>query len=56
MLHTKIPHHKLLTVLNELADFCLSGGIKKFVKVHSGNAFWTDVHHECQITFSKDVI
>ena len=55
-LYTKIPHDKLLAVLNELVDFCFSGGIKKFVKVHSGRAFWTDVHHERQITFSKDSI
>ena len=54
MLHTKIPHHKLLTVLNELADFCFSVSIKKFVKVHSGKAFWTNVHHKHQITFSSD--
>ena len=31
-----------------------SGGIKKFVRVHSGNAYWTDVHHERQTAFTKD--
>ena len=53
--HTKIPHDELLAVLYELVEFCFSGGIKKFVKVHSCKAFWTDVHHERQIT-SKDSI
>ena len=55
-LYTKIPHDKLLLVLNELVDFCFSGGVKKFVKVSSRNAFWIDVPHERQITFSKDMI
>ena len=55
-LYTKIPHDKRLAVLNELVDFCFSGGIKRFVKVYSINAFWTNVLNERQITLSKDSI
>jgi len=25
-LYTKIPHHKLISVLNSLVDFCFNGG------------------------------
>ena len=53
-LYTKIPHDKLLLVLNELVDFCFSGGVKKLVRVCSHSAFWTDAAH--QHAFTKDSI
>ena len=41
-------------VLNELVDFCFSGGVKKLVRVCSRSAFWTDAAH--QHAFTKDSI
>ena len=42
-LYTKIPHDKLINVLNELTDFCFRGGNNNFVAVNSYGARWTAV-------------
>lgn len=39
-LYTKIPHSKLLFVLNELIDFCFKGGNHHLLSVNKSNARW----------------
>ena len=38
MLHTKLPHNKLLMVLDSLIDFCFDGGESKYVAVNKYGA------------------
>ena len=45
-LYTKIPHDKLIFVLNELVDFCFKGGSKRYIAVKSSRAFWVDTIHQ----------
>ena len=40
MLYSKIPHSKLLRVLNELTDFCFDGGLYKYISVNKFGAKW----------------
>ena len=37
-LYTKLPHNKLLMVLNGLNDFCCDGGESKYITVNSYGA------------------
>ena len=39
-LYTKIPHDKLLYVLNEITDFAFKGGTRDYVIVYNSGAFW----------------
>ena len=43
-LYTKIPHSKLLDVLNELIDFCFKGGDHHLLSVNKSNARWVTGH------------
>lgn len=52
-LYTKIPHHKLLSVLNELIDFCFQGGLSKHVVVTKYGAKWVSNPSKHDITFDK---
>ena len=40
-LYTKIPHDKLLYVLNEITDFAFNVGTGDYVTVYSSGAFWS---------------
>ena len=40
-LYIKIPHEKLLHVLNEITDFAFKGGIRDEVTVYNSRAFWS---------------
>ena len=40
MPYTKLPHDKLLYVLNELTGFAFEGGARDFVTVYNSGAFW----------------
>ena len=40
-LYTKLPHNKLLMVLNSLIDFCFDGGECKYITVNYG-ARWVN--------------
>ena len=40
-LYTKIPHDKLLCVLNEITDFAFKIGTRDFVAVYNSEAFWS---------------
>ena len=39
-LYTKIPHNKLLEVLNNIIDFCFKGGTRDRIMVHNSGAYW----------------
>ena len=40
-LYTKIPHNKLLYILNEITDFAFKGGTRDCVTVINSGAFWS---------------
>ena len=52
-LYTKIPHDKLLKVLNELIDFCFKGGTKDFIAVDKYGAKWVNDVTSYSLVFSK---
>ena len=37
-LYTKLPHNKLLMVLNSLIDFCFDGGESKYITINNYGA------------------
>ena len=39
-LYTKIPHDKLLYVVNEMTDFASKVGTRDYVTVYNSGAFW----------------
>ena len=39
-LYTKLPHNKLLMVLNNVIDFCFDGGESKHITINSYGARW----------------
>ena len=39
-LYTKLPHNKILMVLNNLIDFCFNGGENKYITVNNYGAHW----------------
>ena len=39
-LYTKLPHNKLMMVLNNLIDFCFDAGESKYITVNSYVARW----------------
>ena len=40
MVYTKIPHDKLLYVLNEITEFAFKGGTRYYVTVFNSGALW----------------
>ena len=52
-LYTKIPHSKLLRVLNELIDFCFDGGLHKYISVNKFVARWISVSDSYFVVFDK---
>ena len=40
-LYTKIPHDKLLYILNEITDFAFKGGTKDYITDFNSVAFWS---------------
>ena len=55
-LYTKIPHDKLLRVLNSLVDFCFTGGSRKFISVTKSGARWVGDASHCQLVFTKEKV
>ena len=39
-LYTKLPHKKLLMILNSLIDFCFDGGKSEYTTVNNYGARW----------------
>ena len=50
-LYTKIPHNKLLYVLNQLIDFCFKGGDKSYIVVSEWGAKWVNNVNDHNIWF-----
>ena len=55
-LYTKIPHDKLISVLNSLIDFCFSGGGNQYISVTKYGARWVKDSSRCKLVFSKDKV
>ena len=53
-LYTTIPHDKLLDVMNELTDFCFTGGTHKLISVTSSGARWVTRKSKVGLTFDKN--
>ena len=52
-LYTKIPHGKLLFVLNSLVDFCFKGGTSEHIAVTSNGARWVSNPDSYNFVFDK---
>ena len=52
-LYTNIPHGKLMSVLNELVDFCFKGSGKDFITVDNYSARWTYEPKDNKTVFTK---
>jgi len=55
-LYTKIPHDKLLDVLNSIIDVCFAGGNCNLLSVTRSGARWVIKESKHGITFSKDLL
>ena len=53
-LYTKIPHDKLLFVLNELTDVCFNWGDRELLSVTKFGARWVTRPSPNGVTFSKE--
>ena len=52
-LYTKIPHDKLVSVMDELIDFCFRGGTNQHIAVSKYGAHWVTRPDKNKICFSK---
>ena len=52
-LYTKIPHWKLLKVLNELNDFCFDEEYNKYISVNEFGARWISKPDSYLVVFDK---
>ena len=55
-LYTKLPHNKLLMVLNSLIDFCFDGGECKYITVNNYGACWLNNIKDNVICLNKQQI
>ena len=56
-LYTKIPHDKLIDVLNNIIDFCFKGGIRNKIGInYLGSANWIKDKKSCSYTYDKTSI
>ena len=55
-LYTKIPHDKLLYVLNNLIDFCFDGGPSDFIAITRFGAQWVDCPTGYKLIFDKQKV
>ena len=56
ILYTKLPHNKLLMVLNSLIDFCFDGGENKYITVNNYGARWVKNIKDNVICLNKQQI
>ena len=55
-LYTKIPHEKLLNVMNEICDFCFQGGSHNVLSVSTSVARWISENNKrATLKFSKEL-
>ena len=53
-LYTKIPHEKLLDVMNQITDFCFQGGAQELISLSKNNACWVSRNNRSSgVKFSK---
>ena len=55
-LYTKLPHNKLLMILNSLIDFCFDGGECKYIRVNNYGACWVNNIKDNVICLNKQQI
>ena len=55
-LYTKLPHNKVLMVLNSLVDFCFDGGESKYITVNNYGACWVKNIKDNVICLNKQQI
>ena len=55
-LYTKIPHSRLLKVMNELIDFCFKGGNKNYIVVNKYSAYWVSDNNSNRLTFTNSTL
>ena len=55
-LYTKIPHDKLLFVLNNLIDFCFDGGPSDIIAVTKFGAQWVNDTKGFNLLFDKQKV
>ena len=55
-LYTKIPHDKLIFVLNNLIVFCFKGGTNKYVALSSSGAHWRNEPSDDYICYNKEKV
>ena len=55
-LYSKLPHNKLLMVLNSLIDFCFDGGECKYITVNNYGARWVKNIKDNVICLNKQQI
>ena len=54
-LYTKMPHGKVLCVLNEITDFAFKGGTRDYVTVYNSGAFWSQSKSKTGRSYSLQV-
>ena len=55
-LYTKIPHQKLLDVLNGLVDFCFEGGTHEQISVNNTSARWVSKTSKAGLVFNRSAV
>lgn len=56
-LYTKLPHDKLIDVLNNIIDFCFKGGTKNKIGInYLGSANWVKEKKSCSHIYTKSLI
>ena len=53
-LYTKIPHEKLLDVMNEIVDFCFQGGTHEQLSVSKSSAKWVSKNNRSGLRFTRE--
>ena len=55
-LYTKIPHEKLLEVMNELVDFCFQGGTHEQLSLAKYGAKWVSKTNRSGLRFTRSMV
>ena len=55
-LYTKIPHEKLLEVMNELVDFCFQGGTHEQLSLAKYGAKWVSKNNRSGLRFTRSMV
>ena len=55
-LYTKIPHEKLLEVMNKLVDFCFQGGTHEQLSLAKYGAKWVSKNNRSGLRFTRSMV